>query len=336
MNPGYLDGDRYLLAERVPSAAMKSMKLPAILVALGTAVLFEALTLLATQDKVVRVVSPWQDDPYDVLVSFAMLLVPVLALAIALRLPAWQAPGGSDRGHQTVRAAGTLITLTGLTLAAEWAAVIAGAHAQAWNGWTKALIAGLAALSLLTLAAAAGLWRQRSPRRAARGWRHDWLGDIALIGRRIPFVGRWATPGVVEWVRTHATAVFVTVSLLAAAGVIGAQAIGEGWTDPLLIAWATIVVATASFAFCLITNAAAGFIARPPRTRAAHVAETSVIVGTAALLLTTAFRDPLWSAVADTPVASVRVLVTLTLGTGLAASLITCVLLSTRRSRDAR
>jgi hypothetical protein len=271
---------------------MKSGKLPAILAALGAAVLFEALTLLTTQDKIVRAVSPWQDDPYDVIVSFAMLDVPVLALAIALRLPAWRAPGGSDRGHQTVRAAGTLMTLTGLTLAVEWAAVIAGAHAPVWNGWTTALVAGLAAVSVLTLAAAAGLWRQRSPRRAARGWRQDWLGDVALIGRRIPVVGRWATDGMVEWIRTHATAVFVTASVLAAAAAIGGQAIGEGWTDPLLIAWAIIVVTTATFAFCVITNAAAGFIARPPRTRAAHVAETSVIVGTSALLLTNRVPRP--------------------------------------------
>jgi hypothetical protein len=293
---------------------------PAI-VALGSAVLFEALTVLATQDKSVRAVMPWQDDPYDVLVSFAMFAVPMLVAAIALRLPAWRAPGGQDRAQQTARAAGTVTAVIGMTLAAQWAAVAARAHAPEWNRWTAVLVAGLTVQSLLTLAVGIRLWQRRSPR--GRQWQHDWLEDV---------MRRFLTPPTLARIRAHATAVFVTLSLLAAAALTGAQAIGEGWTDPLLIAWMFTVLTSTNFAFCVLSNAVAGFIARPPITRT----ETTVIAGALALMLTTAFRDPLWTAISGAPVTTVAVLVALTVGAALAASALTAVALAARPNRGAR
>ncbi|MGW4567857.1 hypothetical protein ACWEN3_37590, partial [Streptomyces sp. NPDC004561] len=60
--------------------------LTAIWTALSTAGLFEVLSLLESQDKTVRATSPWQDDPYDVFVSFAIFAVPMLAGVIVLRM----------------------------------------------------------------------------------------------------------------------------------------------------------------------------------------------------------------------------------------------------------
>ncbi|WP_344612933.1 hypothetical protein [Dactylosporangium salmoneum] len=297
-------------------------KLPAILAALGSAAVFEALTVLATQDKPVRAVSPWQDDPYDVFVSQALLGVPLLAAVILARLPAWRSPGGVDRGQQTARAAGALTLLIGLALGAEWGAVAVRAHAPAWDGRTTALIAGLAVESVLALTVAGLLWRSRSPRGTARAWRHDWLGDVA---------GRWLSPAVVGWVRRRATVVFAAASVLAGAAVAGAQAIGEGLSDPLLIGWYFAVVVLSKYTFCVLTNAAAGFIARPPRTRAQRVAEVSVVAGTVALALMTAFRDPLWDAVTGGPVTTVPLLVTLTTGAGAAAAALTAVVATVRQ-----
>lgn len=126
------------------------------------------------------------------------------------------------------------------------------------------------------------------------------------------------------------------LALAIAAGVVGAQVIGDDWTDPLLIAWALVVGTARNFAFCVIANAAAGFIARPARARAGRVAETSVLTGTAVLIVVTAFRDAVWRPLAGGPVSSVAVLATLTLGAGLAASVITAVLLHARPDGDAR
>jgi hypothetical protein len=303
--------------------------------ALASAVVFTALTVWATQTTV-RAVSPWQDDPYDVFVSIARVAVPLLTVVIALRLPVWRSPGGPNRSQQTVRAAGALTGLIGVVLVAEWAAVAARAHAAVWNGSTAALIAGLAGQSLLTLAAGGGLWRHRSQPGATRSWEHDWLGDVALLAGRLPVVRRWATPAVVAWVRRHPTAVFTAAAILGAGCIIGAQAIGERWTDPLLIGWAFTVEAATLFAFGVITNAVAGFIVRPTRTRAARVAETSVLAGTVALLLATALRDPLWTAFTGGPVGTVPALVTLTAGAGLAASALTAAVLAARSNGDDR
>src|SRR4029078_1308378 len=50
----------------------------------GMGLLFMQLTALATQDQAIRAASPWQDDPYDAMVSLAQFTVPMLAVVIGL------------------------------------------------------------------------------------------------------------------------------------------------------------------------------------------------------------------------------------------------------------
>ncbi|MGW1916864.1 hypothetical protein ACWCQS_40815 [Streptomyces sp. NPDC002076] len=294
---------------------------------LGAAGVFEALTVLETQDKTVRAASPWQDDPYDVVVSLAQFAVPMLALVIALRLLVWRAPGGADRARQTVRAAGAMVTLVGLTVVSEWAAVIARTPASSSGTWASVLISGLVVTSVLTLAAAVLLVRCHRGHGSAGPWRHDWLGDAVFLCRRTPVLRRWIGPDAAVWVRRRAMTVFVTLSTLAAAALTSAQAVGERWTDPLLIAWFLVVTATTNLAFCMISNAAAGFIARPPRTRARRIAEAATVAGCVAISVATAFRDALWPVFGTGSLTSVPALAALTLGAGLVTSLVTAALL---------
>ncbi|MFI1073957.1 hypothetical protein [Streptomyces puniciscabiei] len=294
---------------------------------LGAAGVFEALTVLATQDKSVRAASPWQDDPYDVMVSLAQFAVPMLALVIASRLLAWRAPGGVDRVRQTVRAAGAMVTLVGLTVVSEWAAVVARTPASSSGPWAAVLIGGLAVNSVLTAAVAVLLVRGHRGHGSAGPWRHDWLGDAVFLCRRIPVLRRGAGPDAAVWVRRHAMTVFVTLSTLAAAALTSAQAIGEGWTDLLLTAWFLVVTATSNLAFCVISNAVAGFVARPPRTRPRRIAEASAVAGCVAISVATAFRDALWPVFGTGTLTSVPALAALTLGAGLATSLVTAALL---------
>jgi hypothetical protein len=296
-----------------------------ILASLGVAFLFEALTLVATQDTRVRATSPWQDDPYDAMVSVAEFTVPMLALVIALRLLAWRAPGGPDRERQTVRAALAMTALVGCTLAAEWAAVVVGAHAPYRDTWTSLLIGGLVVASAATVAVTVPLVRRRG---SYGPWRHDWLGDVVLVCGRVPVVRRWVTLRAAAWVRRRALTVFVVLSVLAAVGLAGSLAVGERWTNPLLIAWALVVVTTSNLAFCVIGNAVAGFVARPPGRRAA---ETSVVAGCLAIQLTVAFRDALGAGLGAGPPRSVPALAALTLGAGLVTASVTACALLTRR-----
>ncbi|MEU2338641.1 hypothetical protein ABZ608_34600 [Streptomyces sp. NPDC013172] len=289
--------------------------------------MFEALTVLGTQDKAVRAASPWQDDPYDVAVSLAQFAVPMLALVIALRLLVWRAPGGADRARQTVRAAGAMVTLVGLTVVSEWAAVAARTPASSSGAWSSVLIGGLVVNSVLTVAVAVWLVRGRRAHGSADPWRHDWLGDAVFLCRRIPVLRRWVGPDAALWVRSRAMTVFVALSALAGAALTSAQAIGERWTDPLLIAWFLVVAATSNLAFCVISNAVAGFITRPARTRRRRIAEVSVVAGCVVISVATAFRDALWPVFGTGSLTSVPALVALTLGAGLAGSLVTAVLL---------
>ncbi|GAA3299689.1 hypothetical protein GCM10020218_089950 [Dactylosporangium vinaceum] len=285
---------------------MAPMKLSALWAVAAIAAVFEVMALVVTQDAAVRATSPWQADPYAAVVSFALLAVPTLDLALIVRLPAWRAPGGADRAQQTARAAGALLAVIGCALAAGWAAVIVRGSAPA------PLVAGLVVLSVLAAGGGAALWWQRAPRGPARGWRHDWLGDI-------PLLGRWF-PGLAPRVRAHATAVFAVLSLVAAAGVVGAQTVGDGWRDPVLIGWALVVETAVLFSCCVVANAVAGFVARPARSRAAGVTERAVVAFASGLAAMTALRDPLWTAVTGAPVTTVPTLVGLTVGAGLVAA----------------
>jgi hypothetical protein len=294
-------------------------------VSLLAAAVFAALTALTTHDRTVRAASPWRDDPYHAVVGLAELAVPWLGLLVVLRLFAWRAPGGPDRAQQTARAAGTIATLVGVASAFEWAAVI-GAAPVARTGWTSVLVAGLAVTSLLTAGAAVLLVRCRRPRGSARRWRHDWLGDVALLLRWTPLPRRWTGPAMVDRVRRHALAVFVAVSVLAGGGLAGAQSIGEGITDPLLVTWYFVVEAASLLAFGLVSNAVAGFVVRPAAGRARRAVEMSLATGGGAVLLAVAFRDVIRAAFGLGPVTAVPTLVGLTLGAGLGAAALAAVL----------
>jgi hypothetical protein len=303
---------------------------------LGAAGIFEAATVLATQDKTVRAASPWQDDPYDAVVSLTQFAVPMLALAITLRLLAWRAPGGQDRMRQTVRAAGAMTALIGLTLVFEWAALIGGAHAAAWGTWTGVLAGGLVVVSMLTAVVAVLLVRRRGSGGSPVRRRHDWLGDVVFLCARIPALRRWVTPDAAAWTRRRAMTVFVALSVLAATGITAAQSIGERWTNPLLIAWMLVVETTSNLAFCVISNAVAGFIARPPGPRRRRVVEASVVAGCVAIQLAVAFRDVLRPAIGAAALTSVPAVAAITLGAGLVTFMVTAGLLLGRARRPIR
>ncbi len=310
-----------------PDDDASSAALRAVLVSLGAAVLFEVLTVLETQNHAVRSVSPWRDDPYNTPVSLAQLTVPVLVVVIGLRLLAWRWPGRLDRAQQVLRAAAVMTALIAVTAMCEWSAVAVRADHTSWTGRTGLLIAGLAVGSLVVAAAAVLLARCGS-RDAAAGWRHDWLGDIVQACGRFPVLRNWPAGRLADWMRAHAMAVFVAVSLTAAVVVTSGMAVGEGWRDPLLIGWSVVADTTAFLAFCVISNAIACFIARRPRTLVRRAAEVAAVSGGAAILVTIAFHDSLWHLVRGRPLTSVRDLAVLTLGAGaIAAAAASTVLL---------
>ncbi|MEV0404686.1 hypothetical protein [Actinoallomurus sp. NPDC050550] len=85
---------------------------PAVRTALAAAVLnailFAVFGYVTTQVKSVRNGSPWQDDPYDAVVTFTVFCVPILVLLVLLRIPLCRRsePQPLYRVTQLLRAAG--------------------------------------------------------------------------------------------------------------------------------------------------------------------------------------------------------------------------------------
>jgi hypothetical protein len=293
----------------------------AITAVLAVAGAFEAVTVPETQNRTLWAAGAWKEDPYHAVVSLAQLAVPALVLLIVVRLLAWRAPGGPDRTRQTLRAAGVTAAVIAFTLAVEWTAVAVNGGASR-GPWAATETVALAVLSVLAPAVGALLVRSRRGRGTPVPQQHDGLGDLVFLCRRVPLLRRWATGRAADWARRRALTVFTGLSVLAAAAVAGAQAVGEHLTDPLLVGWFFLAMTAAGLVFCLIGNALAGFVARPARSRLRHVAEWSVLAGCLGVLMAVAFHDPLWSALASGPLTP-RGLAALTLGAGAAASALT-------------
>ena len=298
----------------VPSPLPRARR--TILTALVLSLLFEVANVIGTPDKTVYAVVPWHDDPYHAVLLAAMFTVAMVAVVLGARMLAWSAPGAADRARQMLRASGVLVAAIGIASGFQWAAVFAGAHAASWDGATTLQIVALSAATAWALVVAAALVTTRTAGRAR--WTDDWLGDAALLAARLPGLRRGGAPGeVVGRIRQRAIRVFAAVSVLVALPIVAAQAIGERWTDPRLIAWALVVLTATLFAFGVIANALAGFISRPPRSRTRRIAEASLVAGCLAIQISEAFHDQIWRALTGHPVGTVAALVALTTGSGL-------------------
>jgi hypothetical protein len=288
---------------------------------LAAAAAFEAVTVPETQNGTLWAASPWKADPYHAAVTLAQLAVPALVLLIVVRLLARHAPGASQRWQQTVRTAAALTALVACTLSIEWIAVAVGANAASRGAWSRPETVALTVVTVLTTTTTALLARCRRRPEPADRRRLDGLGDVLFLCRRVPALGRWATPLAADRLRRRAMTLFTVLSMLVAAAVAAAQSVGEGLTDPLLIAWYFLAMTAAGLVFCLVGNALTGFVARPPRSRRRRTAEASVLAGGLGTLAATAFHAPLWSALSNSPLTP-RALLTLTLTTAATTALL--------------
>jgi hypothetical protein len=122
----------------------------ALLAAVINAVVFTVFAYVTTQVKAVRHGSPWQDDPYNTVVTFTMFFVPIVTALIVLRIPLCRRdePLPLHRATQLLRAAVVSALLLSATSVTDWAAVLARADHPLWNSRTPWLIGALALMSV--------------------------------------------------------------------------------------------------------------------------------------------------------------------------------------------
>jgi hypothetical protein len=275
---------------------------------LGAALLGAAFTVFAavtTQDRAVRAHSPWQDDPYDALVSFTQLLVPVMVAAGVARAQLCRRlePLPAARLDGLVRAARLVVLLVAATAGVDVVAVALGTHREAWTPVTAAV--SVAAAALVGTAGVVWLRLRAVVVPGGRGAGPDWAADAGALLRA------WASrpsplraplrraAGVVDrlvdgWVRPRP--VTAAAALALAAG--GLESAVIGWREKgfgALFAFVVVVEVTSVFSALVAAN---GYlrVLRVDRPLG-RVRRLVLVTGTAAcfgLSLAVAFRDPLW------------------------------------------
>ncbi|WP_214409000.1 alpha/beta hydrolase [Sphaerisporangium fuscum] len=255
---------------------------PALWVTTMGAAAFTLFAVVTTQVHAVRAGSPWQDDPYDGVVTFTLFLVPALAGLVAARatLLRRREPQPVFRVAQLLRAALVCTLMIAATVAADWLAVARRADHPLWNDRTPWLIA---ALVPLTAVAATGLllqWRalRRLPSGQGRRSEGDWVGDLAPMAR----------PEVLDFARGHVAGITATAAVAAGLLLTTMQAIGEGGFGPLLFLTEAAAFAGGFFAFSMAANAVLRIAvprgtAAEARGRARRSARAAVTAGAFAL-----------------------------------------------------
>jgi hypothetical protein len=214
-------------------------------------VVWFALAWVSSEIGAVRAQSPWSDDPPDLFVSLAVLVVGFVGLLTFVRVqrharqPVMPAATADDALRGLIVALG----ITAIADAALVAALVDGAHRAEWGQITVWLAIGLIG-SILTLVVAAILtamaavqtaeWR-RSARAEARdafddliGWMQE-LGESPLprrLGaRRLPRLARWLATGLDSWrfsPRRHPWVFALVVAVAFGAAFSAAHLVAEG------------------------------------------------------------------------------------------------------------
>lgn len=230
-------------------------------VSLVVAALFTVWAFVGTQVQAVRAGSPWQDDPYDAVVSLTEFLVPVLAgLVLArTRLCRRLEPLPLFRLRQLLRGAQVTVGLVAATVVADGVAAATRADRSRWDPGTPWLIWSLVPLGGAVLVGCA--LQRAAIRRLPPDDRRpvgDWLDDLPELAERLrtPRMAHWLrSTRLLDHLRRHVVLVAAATSGSAGAAVTLGLFVGEGGGLPALSYLTLGVIYTAGlFAFCRIAN----------------------------------------------------------------------------------
>ena len=271
----------------------------AVRLTLVAAAVFSAFAYVAKEVPSLYLHEPWQSDPYDTLVSFSIVFVPLVAMVNFLRIPLCRKDRELplQRVRDLIRGCRLIVGIALATVLADWVSVAFRVDRSAWNPSTTLTIALLLITTGGVGLAAFGVMRVSFSGQGGELDPHpvDGLGDAVLVARHLAtHLGPAARLSIdlLEWVDVHVLSRLRSHPLLAAAmisvtfGVAAAsgQAIGEGIQKWLLLLFFFSVAACAMFAFVVIGGAHLGLMrSRRPaqgfkrRTIDATVAAAAVV-----------------------------------------------------------
>lgn len=257
---------------------------------------------------------PWAQDPYHVVVSFGVMLVPLAAVLCLSRVPLCRRdePLPTRRARDLLRVSRVLVALVSVTVASTWISVAWPAQRYSWTGPTVAAFAELAVLTV-ALPWAGALLRQgfKAPVRA--GLHPDWLADVIAVGERAS--GRlgsrrpralavldWTDANVITGIRRRPLSAAAVLAAAFGVAVALSQGVQEGYPPGGYLLF-FLVAASGVFAFLVIAGSHLGLVVndepRPAAGARAALRECLVhaaVAASASVPVAVAFRSVAWSA----------------------------------------
>jgi hypothetical protein len=239
----------------------------AAVMALWTAAGFVVYLWIAKEIRLLYVHEPWQNDPYDAVVSFAFFFVPILAAFCLTRAALCKStkPLPVRRVRELLIASRLMLGVAGVTLGAEWMSFALGVERELWDSTTVVMLVALGFVTVVVLVAAVlVIGALRGTPAAERG--PDWWSDASAVideywrpdlplGAVLPRFAKWVIDRAAVAVRGWPLATAAIVALGFGGLLATFQGIAEnGFAPPVFVLYMS--VATASmFAFLLAAGA---------------------------------------------------------------------------------
>jgi hypothetical protein len=279
--------------------------------AFGTLVVAALFLVFALGVKQFRVLSdhvPWQNDPYDAVVSFTVFFVVLTAAMGGVRISLCRRDGSLPvaRVISVLRGGRVLIAAMLMTVVADWISVVLGADRATWNATTATVVVMLALLTALIVAA--GLAHLSASRRISglrdgvqgTDWFSDlvsaaelyasWLGPLKVTAIRLI---RWLDHRVVDVIR-KGPVVAASGASLAFGALLGLNTLLREGPGPAV--WLDVAVGgSGMFAFLVAAGAYMRVVgADHPASGTRRRIIDAAVIGSAAVPVAVAFRDWLW------------------------------------------
>lgn len=158
----------------------------AVFLSLALVSVFAFLTWFTKETPSLDLRQPWQNDPYDVVVSLDFVVLPVLVVLGGTRAQMCRRYSAlpSRRIVDLLRVCGVAVGVCLTTQAAEWVAVALRLHRASWDAATLGQVIVLLAGTMVMVAAGV---RLRAASRVVQqvsdpGSQPDWLADTVALG----------------------------------------------------------------------------------------------------------------------------------------------------------
>ena len=278
----------------------------AVVTALWTAAGFVVYLWTAKEIRLLYVHEPWQNDPYDAVVSFAFFFVPILAAFCLIRAALCKSakPLPIRRVRELLTASRLMLAIAGVTLGAEWTSFALGVQRELWDSTTAVILVALGFMTVVVLIAGVlvtGALRSTPTAESGPDWWSDASGVIDEYWRPALPLGA-ALRRFAKWVIERAAVAargwpLATAAILAIGfgGLLATfQGLAEGGFAPPVFILYMSVAAASMFAFLLAAGAHLHLAGerQPMASRSRRIAD-SAASGAAVFAAALAFRQVL-------------------------------------------